>query len=46
MIKCLVILTETNVFWKQGFVTAAQKLQRKTIINHFKKDIERCYGKK
>lgn len=30
----------------QGFTTAAQKLQRKKIVNKYRADIDRAYGKK
>jgi long-chain acyl-CoA synthetase len=29
----------------QGYVTAAQKIQRKKIMNHFQKEIDHAYGK-
>jgi long-chain acyl-CoA synthetase len=40
----LVETTIANLF--QGYMTAAQKLQRKKIVSHFQKDIDRAYGKK
>ncbi|RMJ24439.1 long-chain-fatty-acid--CoA ligase [Aspergillus sp. HF37] len=41
-----VVLADEEWTPQNGFTTAAQKLQRKKIVNHFKTDIDRAYGKK
>lgn len=35
-----VILSDVEWTPQNGFLTAAQKLQRKTILNHFKAEID------
>ncbi|KKK18091.1 hypothetical protein P175DRAFT_0503261 [Aspergillus ochraceoroseus IBT 24754] len=40
-----VVLSDEEWTPQNGYTTAAQKLQRKKIIDHFKKDIDRAYGK-
>ncbi|KAL3457349.1 hypothetical protein BJX64DRAFT_19977 [Aspergillus heterothallicus] len=40
-----VVLSEEEWTPQNGFTTAAQKLQRKKIVAHFQKDIDRAYGK-
>lgn len=41
-----VIMLMFDVISRQGYMTAAQKLQRKKIVNKFRADIDRAYGKK
>lgn len=41
-----VVLADEEWTPHNGYMTAAQKLQRKKIVNHFQKDIDRAYGKK
>ncbi|KAG0660768.1 long-chain fatty acid-CoA ligase [Rhodotorula mucilaginosa] len=38
-----VILSDVEWTPQNGFLTAAQKLQRKTILNHFKAEIDKIY---
>ncbi|KAL1999713.1 hypothetical protein VTN02DRAFT_4136 [Thermoascus thermophilus] len=40
-----VVMSDEEWNPQNGFTTAAQKLQRKKIVSHFKKDIDRAYGK-
>lgn len=40
-----VVLSDEEWTTQNGFVTAAQKLQRKKITAHYQKDINRAYGK-
>ncbi|KAJ9302299.1 hypothetical protein DTO271G3_1165 [Paecilomyces variotii] len=40
-----VVMSDEEWNPQNGFTTAAQKLQRKKIISHFQKDIDRAYGK-
>ncbi|OAT11529.1 long-chain acyl-CoA synthetase [Blastomyces gilchristii SLH14081] len=41
-----VVLSDEEWTPQNGYITAAQKLQRKKISNHFQKEIDRAYGKK
>ncbi|KAL1996393.1 hypothetical protein VTN49DRAFT_158 [Thermomyces lanuginosus] len=41
-----VVLAEEEWNPQNGFTTAAQKLQRKKIVNKYRADIDRAYGKK
>ncbi|EAU34876.1 conserved hypothetical protein [Aspergillus terreus NIH2624] len=41
-----VVLSDEEWTPHNGYMTAAQKLQRKKIVNHFKADVDRAYGKK
>ncbi|GAQ43315.1 long-chain fatty acid-CoA ligase [Aspergillus tubingensis] len=41
-----VVLSDEEWTPQNGFMTAAQKLQRKKILNRFQEDIDRAYGKK
>ncbi|PLB33125.1 long-chain fatty acid-CoA ligase FAA1 [Aspergillus candidus] len=41
-----VVLSDEEWTPQTGYMTAAQKLQRKKIVGHFQKDIDRAYGKK
>ncbi|KAB8254644.1 hypothetical protein BDV32DRAFT_131999 [Aspergillus pseudonomiae] len=40
-----VVLSDEEWTPHNGYMTAAQKLQRKKIVGHFQKDIDRAYGK-
>ncbi|KFL61100.1 uncharacterized protein TERG_11955 [Trichophyton rubrum CBS 118892] len=40
-----VVLSDEEWTPQNGFVTAAQKLQRKKLVNKYQKDIDRAYGK-
>jgi len=40
-----VVMSDEEWNPQNGYTTAAQKLQRKKIINHFQKDIDKAYGK-
>ncbi|KAE8380673.1 hypothetical protein BDV26DRAFT_256785 [Aspergillus bertholletiae] len=41
-----VVLSDEEWTPHNGYMTAAQKLQRKKIVGHFQKDIDHAYGKK
>ncbi|KAA8650514.1 hypothetical protein EYZ11_003283 [Aspergillus tanneri] len=41
-----VVLSDEEWTPQNGFTTAAQKLQRKKILNHFQAEVDRAYGKK
>ncbi|OJD17833.1 hypothetical protein AJ78_02074 [Emergomyces pasteurianus Ep9510] len=41
-----VVLSDEEWTPQNGYITAAQKLQRKKIASHFSKEIDRAYGKK
>ncbi|KAK2738355.1 long-chain fatty acid-CoA ligase [Onygenales sp. PD_40] len=41
-----VVLSDEEWTPQNGYITAAQKLQRKKIYKHFEKDIDHAYGKK
>ncbi|KAJ5143879.1 AMP-dependent synthetase/ligase [Penicillium bovifimosum] len=41
-----VVLSDEEWTPQNGYMTAAQKLQRKKIITHFEKEIAKAYGKK
>ncbi|EAW13871.1 long-chain fatty acid-CoA ligase FAA1 [Aspergillus clavatus NRRL 1] len=41
-----VVLSDEEWTPQNGYMTAAQKLQRKKIVTHFRADIDRAYGKK
>ncbi|OJK03662.1 hypothetical protein ASPACDRAFT_75193 [Aspergillus aculeatus ATCC 16872] len=41
-----VILSDEEWTPQNGYMTAAQKLQRKKILNRFQADVDRAYGKK
>jgi long-chain acyl-CoA synthetase len=41
-----VVLSDEEWNPQNGYTTAAQKLQRKKIVSHFKEGIDRAYGKK
>ncbi|KAL4888933.1 hypothetical protein BDV59DRAFT_187525 [Aspergillus ambiguus] len=40
-----VVLSDEEWTPQNGYMTAAQKLQRKKIVNHFQADVDRAYGK-
>ncbi|KAG5301804.1 acyl-CoA synthetase [Histoplasma ohiense] len=41
-----VVLSDEEWTPQNGYITAAQKLQRRKIARHFQKEIDRAYGKK
>ncbi|KAF9886671.1 long-chain fatty acid-CoA ligase [Aspergillus nanangensis] len=41
-----VVLSDEEWTPQNGYMTAAQKLQRKKIVTHFQDDVDRAYGKK
>ncbi|PLB48092.1 acetyl-CoA synthetase-like protein [Aspergillus steynii IBT 23096] len=41
-----VVLSDEEWTSQNGYMTAAQKLQRKKIVNHFQSEVDRAYGKK
>ncbi|KAE8329120.1 hypothetical protein BDV39DRAFT_172578 [Aspergillus sergii] len=41
-----VVLSDEEWTPQNGYMTAAQKLQRKKIVGHFQKEIDQAYGKK
>ena len=38
------MIKKTNDFVKQNLVTAAQKLNRKGILNKYRKEVDQAYG--